>query len=136
MVLEIITPRKKVKDVAIVSITVPTPQGEITVLERHIPLMSLVAEGIISYRESVGKVDTLAIGEGYLQTDGKVIRILVSRAYGQDEIDEKLTEEAIERAKKMLTESPDKSQKIAAESLLRRSIIDSKLIKRHKHTQV
>jgi F-type H+-transporting ATPase subunit epsilon len=71
-----------------------------------------------------------------VQTDGSILRILVSRSYGQNEIDEKMTKEAMEQAKKILAESTDKSQILEAKSLLHRSIIDSKLIKRRQHSQL
>ena len=58
----------------------------------------------------------------------------MSRAYRQDEIDEKLTREAIENAKKLITESQDVSQRREASALLRRSLIDMRLIKRRRTT--
>jgi F-type H+-transporting ATPase subunit epsilon len=60
------------------------------------------------------------------------MKLLVSRAYGQDEIDEKLTADAVERAKKLIQESADPTNKAEAEALMRRSLIDSKLIKRRR----
>ncbi|MFO0704064.1 MAG: ATP synthase F1 subunit epsilon [Patescibacteria group bacterium] len=131
MRLQIITPAKLVKEVDIDSITLPTDKGQITILPKHQPLLAHLDEGIASYMESGNRVE-LAIGGGYIQTDGQSVKLLVSRAYGQDEIDEKLTEEAIQRAQKILKEASTKKDKEEARSILRRSIIDSKLIKRRR----
>jgi F-type H+-transporting ATPase subunit epsilon len=72
----------------------------------------------------------MAIGGGYLETDGKSIYILVSRAYNQEEIDEAATHEAMERAKKVLQETKDKTELTEASALLRRSVLDLKLLSR------
>lgn len=135
MKLQIITPAKLVKELDVSSVTLPTASGEITILPKHQSLLSLLVEGIVTYKSKEGD-DALSIGGGYVQTDGAVLRILVSRSYGQDEIDEKTNTEAIEQAKKILAESTDKAQILEAKSLLHRSIIDSKLIKRRQHSHL
>lgn len=133
MKLQIITPVKLVKEVEVTSVTLPTASGEVTILPKHQSFLSLLVEGIVTYKSEEGN-DALSIGGGYLQTDGSILRILVSRSYGQDEIDEKTTQEAISHAQKILSESTDKAQILEAKSLLHRSIIDSKLIKRRQHS--
>jgi F-type H+-transporting ATPase subunit epsilon len=131
MKLQIITPKKMVREEEISSITLPAYDGEITVLPNHQPLLSLLVEGIVTLRCGT-KEESLAIGGGYIETNGKTMKLLVSRAYGQDEIDEKLTADAVERAKKLIQESADPTNKAEAEALMRRSLIDSKLIKRRR----
>jgi len=124
-----------VREEEISSITLPAYDGEITVLPNHQPLLSLLVEGIVTLRRGT-KEESLAIGGGYIETNGKTMKLLVSRAYGQDEIDEKLTADAVERAKKLIQESADPTNKAEAEALMRRSLIDSKLIKRRKARSV
>jgi len=133
MNLQIVTPTRLVKEIAITSVTLPTAAGEITILSKHQPLLSLLVEGIVSYKSLEGD-DMLAIGGGYVQTDGSLVRLLVSRSYGQEEIDEKINAEALMQAKKILSESKDKTQIKEAQAIMRRSLIDSKLIKRRKHS--
>ncbi|MDH7476599.1 MAG: ATP synthase F1 subunit epsilon [Microgenomates group bacterium] len=129
--LKIITPRKIIKEEEVDSISVPTSDGEITILPKHINLFTLLKEGIVKIKTG-DKEDYLAIGGGYLQTDGYLVNLLVSRAYGQSEIDEKLTQKAIEEAKTLIKQSKDEKEKAEAISLLRRSMIDFKLLKRRK----
>ncbi|HNQ30929.1 MAG TPA: ATP synthase F1 subunit epsilon [Candidatus Woesebacteria bacterium] len=133
MNLQIVTPTRLAKEIAITSVTLPTAAGEITILSKHQPLLSLLVEGIVSYKSLEGD-DMLAIGGGYVQTDGSLVRLLVSRSYGQEEIDEKINAEALMQAKKILSESKDKTQIKEAQAIMRRSLIDSKLIKRRKHS--
>ena len=134
--LKIITPQKVALEDEISSLSVPTSQGEITVLPHHINLFTLLVEGIIKIKISNkninGEEKYLAIGGGYLETDGEDVNVLVSRAYGQDEIDSEQTQKAIEDAKKILVKAADEKQRQQAISTIRRSVIDMKLIKRRK----
>ena len=131
--LKIITPKKIVHEEEVKSVTVPSSEGELTILPKHTNLFCMLQEGILTYKGD-GRDDYLAIGGGYMETDGKEVRILVARAYGQDAIDEKLTQEAITKAQKLLTEAKDINQRREASALIRKSLIDMRLIKRKKHS--
>lgn len=129
--LRIITPKKIVREDDIDFATVPTIGGEITILPRHMRLFTLLREGVVLIRKGRDEED-LAIGGGYLQTDGKELNILVSRAYGQAEIDKDLTEKALKEAQNLLKTARDEKQRHAASALLRRSLVDLKLLRRRR----
>lgn len=129
--LKIITPKKIVLDEEVLLVTIPTFTGEITILPHHTNLFSLLVEGVIKIKRKEGE-DYLAIGGGYLETDGRDLHILVAKAYGQDEINRELIEKGMEEAKKILTQSKDRKERAEAVSFLRRSIIDLKLLKKKK----
>lgn len=132
--VSIITPAKKVLEAEAESVTLPSVDGEITILPHHDKLLTMLEEGIITIRKAKGDEDTLAIGGGYAQTNGSEISILVSRAYGQDEIDEKLTQEALQKAQKIMSESADEKERVDAASIMRRSLVDIKLLEKiRKH---
>lgn len=131
--LRIITPSKVVRDEEVSAVTVPGAEGEMTVLSKHMNLFTMLVEGVVKIRK--GQVeDFLAIGGGYMETDGKSINVLVSRAYHQDEIDQELTEKALNQAKKLISEAKDEKERHKALSLYRRSVIDLKLLKKRKRT--
>ena len=129
--LRIITPRKVVLEEEVISISAPTVDGEITILPHHINLFTKLTEGVVKIKTEK-KEDYLAVGGGYLQTNGINVSLLVSRAYRQAEIDERLTNKALEDAKKILSESKDEAQRAEAMTAIRRSVIDMKLIRRRK----
>lgn len=129
--LKVITPRKIVIDKQVNSVTVPTSDGEITILPHHSHLFSLLVEGIVKIKTENNE-DALAIGGGYLETNGETVTVLVARAYGQNEVDKDLTDKAIEQAKLILTKSTDEKERAEAMTIIRRSVIDSKLMKRRK----
>ena len=129
--LKIITPKKIVREEDVNAVTMPATDGEMTVLPRHTNLFALLQEGIIRIKKGETE-DFLAIGGGYVETDGKHLNILVSRAYGQDEIDTNMTEQALQNAKKILSQSKEKSERSQASMLLRRSLLDMKLLRKRR----
>ncbi len=131
LTLSIITPQKIVYEDAVDEVIVPTVEGEIGILPHHVNLFSLLKEGIVTIKKDK-KEDSLAIGGGYVQTDGHVIKILVSHAFGQHEIDVAQAQKAIDDAQKVLSGSKDAITRKEADAILRRSLINLKLIKRRK----
>lgn len=130
--LRIITPTQVVYDDEIYSTSVTTADGDITVLPRHTNLFSLLVEGVLTIRKDKGNEEHLAIGGGYLETDGKNLNILVSRAYGQNEVDQQITQKALDQAEKILATSKDDQERHEATLLLRRSVVDLKLLKKRR----
>lgn len=129
--LKIITPKKIVREEDVHAVTLPSAEGEMTILPRHTNLFALLNEGIIRIKTDEDE-DFLAIGGGYMETDGKQLNILVSRAYGQNEIDANLIQQAVDNAKKILAQSAEKSDREQASTLLRRSLIDMKLLRKRR----
>jgi len=129
--LKVITPKKIVFEDDVLSVSTPTKKGEITILPKHTKLFVMLDEGVIKIRKERSE-DLLAIGGGYLETNGKELTILVSKSYGQDEIDQELTEKAVSEAKKIISRARDQSERQKAIITLRRSLIDIKLLKKRK----
>ena len=135
MKLRIITPKKMVLEEEIESVTLPSVEGEITILPNHVSLFSLLKEGVVKIKYE-RKEDFLAIGGGYVETNGEYVNILVSRAYGQNEINQTATEKAIKDAEDNLKKAKTAEERMQAASLLRRSIVDLKLLKRHRRSPI
>lgn len=129
--LQIITPIKVALTEEIDSITAPSKAGEITILPKHVALFSVLKEGVVMIKKN-GEESFLSIGGGYLETDGKEVRLLVSRAYHQDEIDEAEVKKAQEEAEKRAKEAPTEDERQQAMEMVRRSIVDMKVLKRVK----
>jgi len=129
--LTIITPKQIALEKVIEGVTLPSTEGEITILPGHINLFALLEEGIVRYWKSE-KEELLAIGGGYVETDGESVELLVSRAYGQDKIDEESTKKAIIEANEMKKNAKTGDAQKEVSSLLRRSVIDMKLLKKKR----
>jgi len=127
--LKIISPKKVVLEKEVDSVTVPAYDGEITILPHHINLISLLNEGIIKIKAN-NQEEFYAIGGGYLQTDGTEVIVLVSRAYGQDEINEKIINEGKAKAQQLLQTAKDQKEKEEALALYKRILIQDRLLKK------
>ncbi len=135
MNLQIITPQKITFEGEVNSITVPSASGEITILKNHEALFAMLNAGIIKIAKSAGD-EFLAIGGGYLETNKEKTTLIVSRAYGQDEIDAGEIKRAQEDAEKNLKTAVTDAERQEALELFRRSAIDAKLlskVSRKKH---
>ena len=135
MKLRIITPKKMVLEEEISSVTLPSVEGEITILPNHVNLFSLLKEGVVKIKYDT-KEDFLAIGGGYVETNGEYVNLLVSRAYNQDEINQAATERAIKEAEENLKKAKTTEDRLQAGALLRRSIVDMKLLKKRRRTTI
>lgn len=77
IILKIITPEKKVFDESVDSVTLPTQDGEITVLPGHIPLISALTSGDIVARADGHEIPFAVVG-GFIEVDnGKEPSIVV-----------------------------------------------------------
>jgi F-type H+-transporting ATPase subunit epsilon len=129
--LKIITPQKKVLVKPVDSITCQTVDGEITILPKHSPLLTLLSPGVIKVKDN-NQYEYFSAGSGYVETDGKEALVLISEAYGQNELDEKKIIEAKEQARKLLGEQKSSGERAKAWAMLQRSNVDLKVIKKLK----
>ncbi len=129
--LSIITPIGKVFDDEVISVTAPSSEGEITVLPHHESLFTQLKEGVVLARTEEDE-EYFSIGGGYLETDGKQITLLVSRAMGQRELDEEVVIAAKNKAQQMLNSAQSDEDRHEAVMQLRRSLIDLSLLQKVK----
>jgi F-type H+-transporting ATPase subunit epsilon len=88
MHLTVTTPRGYLVQIEAAELAAPGVLGEFGVLPGHIPFMSVLKPGVLSYRTKDG-VKYLAVGDGILQVartaDGDKVDVLVNRGeHGKD----------------------------------------------------
>jgi F-type H+-transporting ATPase subunit epsilon len=66
MRLSVTTPRGALVDTDVEEVTAPGVLGELGILPGHIPLMTALKPGVLTYR-SKDRVGVLAVGQGFLQ---------------------------------------------------------------------
>ena len=132
--LEIITPERTAYTDAVSELSVPTLTGTIGVLPKHIGLFTVLGEGEIKIRTGTKEL-FLAIGGGFMDVGKGKVSILVSRAVHADELNEHAIKEAQDRAKKILLEGVKGEELAAAQAILRRSILEMKVVRRHRTRQ-
>jgi F-type H+-transporting ATPase subunit epsilon len=97
---KITTPEKVVYKANVDSITLPTKEGEITILPKHIPLISILKPGEIKV-VSGNEVDFISVSGGFIEVLSTKVVILADTAERSEEIDVSRAEVAMQRAKEL-----------------------------------
>lgn len=117
------------------SVSLPTPQGEITILPHHIPLISIVAPGVITIRQK-GSEQLLAVSRGVIEVDGKTIRVMVDTADRADELQEQAILAAKAEAEKLQRERREDREGFAeATAILERELARLRVVRRRRGGQ-
>ncbi|MGA2639453.1 MAG: ATP synthase F1 subunit epsilon [Spirochaetia bacterium] len=108
------------------SVTLPTPDGEITILADHMPMVSLLAEGEILIRTAVRDV-WVAVSGGFLETGSNAASVLSDFAAESDSIEIARVEAAKARAEQLLAERKERGDLAMVERDLQRAILQLKV---------
>ena len=108
MHLTITTPRGYLVQVEAEEVVAPGALGEFGVLPGHIPFMSVLKPGVLSYRAKDG-TKFLAVGDGILQvarvSDGDKVEVLVNRGENGREINHEAAQSELSTAESELAKS-------------------------------
>ena len=108
-------------------VILPTLDGEIGVLQDHMPLVSVASTGAVAVRRdakvSDSQRDFFAISGGVIEISGNTLRVLVDEADHADDINEAEAEAAMERARAMKSEAKDQVSLEHAQSLVDRHAV-------------
>jgi F-type H+-transporting ATPase subunit epsilon len=101
---KIVKPEGVVYEDMIEKVTIPTLAGEITILEEHSPLVSVLATGVITIKKKDFEVN-LAVSGGILEIrQNSKVYVMADSAERAEEIDLERAEQARLRAEKLLQE--------------------------------
>lgn len=129
---QIVTPEKIVYTATVDAVSVPTFDGEITVMSHHVPLISAVKVGVLKVRHGKEEI-FMAVDGGILKVDNGGLMILANSADRADELLEEKVEKAREEAKKAMEQKRvDSIEFTQAYALLERETAKLRAIRRHK----
>jgi F-type H+-transporting ATPase subunit epsilon len=112
--VEIVTPEKKVFSDEVEKIRIPGMEGEFQMIASHTPLVTIITPGELTLTKKDGAEESLAIGEGFIETTLGNVSIVVDVALGESEIDENAVEEALKRAQDALADTSEDDENFAA----------------------
>jgi F-type H+-transporting ATPase subunit epsilon len=127
LLLEVVTPDRKVLSTEADVVVCPGVEGQFGVLVGHIPFLSALEIGEMYYRAGA-KTEYLAVSGGFAEVTGEKVTIVAEAAELGREIDIERAKRARERAEKRLA-----AGKIAeidwarAEAAMRRSLVRMKV---------
>jgi F-type H+-transporting ATPase subunit epsilon len=108
-------------------VILPTLDGEIGVLQDHMPLVSVATVGVVAVRKDPKDADRerqyFAISGGVIEVSGNKLRLLVDEADNAEDINEAEAEAAMERAKLLKAEAKDEVSLEHAQQLIDRHAV-------------
>ncbi|GEM_PF-1954378 len=128
--LKVVTPTHILRDELVDNVSVPTTAGMITVLNKHVPIVSTIRHGEMTIRKE-------GTGVGYAVHSGVVnvrphkdglteVVILLDEVEELDPHDEEVRRKALARAKEVATEKADDVDFGEFESLIERELLKVK----------
>lgn len=131
--LVIATPEREVFRDTVDSVSIPTLDGEITVLPHHVPLSTILRHGELIIRKGTD-ARPYAVSGGFIEVQPHQLVVLADTAEHLEEIDEQRAQEAIERAKKLKEEMrEDHVEYAAVTAKLDRDLNRLRLVRKYRH---
>ncbi len=134
--LKVVTPDKIITDEVVDSVSLPTTSGVITVLNKHIPLVSTIRSGEMVIKKA-------GSGVGYAVYKGLVnvrphhkgiteVVVLLERGEMVDELDHDRAQEALKRAEEIRNEKVDDEDFSLFEGLVEKELNRVKIAKKYR----
>ena len=114
----------------------PASEGEIGVMPRHAPLLTLLKPGEVRVQPPQGEEQFFYVGGGALEVQPKRVTVLADTAARAKDLDEAAAIAARQRAEQALAGQLDKITQAEALAELARAIAQIKLIERLRKIKV
>ena len=134
--LKVITPDKVIMDDMVDNISVPTTTGVITVLDKHIPLVSTIKLGEMIVRKGGDEIG-YAVYKGLVdvrphRNEVTEVVVLLERGESIDELDHDRAEEALKRAKELDLEEGNTDDFPMFEGLIAKELNRVRIARKYK----
>lgn len=129
ILLEVVTPEKKVLSEHAEIVVAPGEEGEFGVLPNHIPFLTKIKVGELRFRVG-GSARYISVMGGYAEVLPDRVTILATAAEEATEIDVIRAKAARERAERRLSEAKDRLEFVRAQAALQRAIARLKVAER------
>lgn len=130
--VEIISPDQTAYEGTADSISLPGADGEITILEHHMPLLTMLNPGSVLIRHGAEE-KLFAVSRGVAEIDGNHVRVLADTADRAEELELEAIEKAKEAAEKLRSERRDDAEGFAAATaMLERELVRLQVARRHR----
>jgi F-type H+-transporting ATPase subunit epsilon len=100
--LEIVTPERVVFNETVESVSIPTSSGDVGILTNHVPMISALRSGVLTYTKG-GTTDKLVISGGFVEVSGNKVSILADIAEAASEVDAESARRELDAAYKSLS---------------------------------
>ena len=131
LVLKLITPTATILNEEVDEITLPTVNGEISILPGHVDLLTKIVAGEMVIKKG-SKTQGFAVFGGFLEVSKNQVNILADYAVRAEDIEVGKAKEASERAQKAMKEKVNEKDFRIANAELRKALLELKVATKHK----
>ena len=131
MHLEVISAERQVYSDEVEMVVAPGVEGQLGILPRHAPLMTMLQPGEVLIRKD-GEETYLALTGGFMEVMGNKVTILADACERSDEIDEARAQEAVARAQERISNHATDLQLERAVASLRRAQVRLNVARRRR----
>jgi len=121
LLLEIVTPDRKVLSQDVDYVGAPGALGEFGILPNHVPFLSALGVGNLYYKDD-GKTHYIFVSGGFAEVSPGKVTVLAEAAEKAAEIDVERARKAQERAQQRLVRTQEKIDDARAQAALRRAL--------------
>jgi F-type H+-transporting ATPase subunit epsilon len=131
MKLEIITAERQVYSDDVDMVIAPGFDGQLGILPRHAPLMTMLKPGELTVRKG-GEDIYVAVSGGFMEVLGNKVSVLADACERSDEIDEERAQQAMQRAQDRLANRGTAMELERAMASLQRAQVRVNLVRRRR----
>lgn len=118
------------------SVTVPTAEGEITVLEGHIPLFAKVQTGQLVYRTGQAEA-SIIVSDGFVNiAPSSAVTVMVDSGVLEREISLEKAQKALQAAQETMQKTQDQRELILAEASLKQAMMEVKVAQKSRKATI
>ena len=132
MMLEIITAERQVFSDEVDMVVAPGIDGQLGILPRHAPLMTMLKPGALTVRKAGEEDMYVAVAGGVMEVLGNRVSILADACERSDEIDEERAQQAVQRAQERLANRSEDMELERAMASLKRAQVRVDLVRRRR----
>ena len=132
MMLEIITAERQVFSDEVDMVVAPGIDGQLGILPRHAPLMTMLKPGELMVRKAGEEDMYVAVSGGFMEVLGNRVSILADACERSDEIDEERAQQAVQRAQERLASRSEDMELERVMASLRRAQVRVDLVRRRR----
>jgi len=132
---EIVTPERVMLKEDIQQVLVPTIEGDITILPKHMPLVGILKPGVLEIKTVAGAIETMAVSGGFVEVLPNKVVVLADTAERAQEIDEERAEKSRQRAEEIMKEKGEHIDFAGAQAKIAKEVARIRAVVRHRHLQ-
>jgi F-type H+-transporting ATPase subunit epsilon len=132
LLLKIITQENQLLEEEVDSVTLPTVEGQITVLPHHVPLFTKIQTGEITYRFQ-NQEHSVVVSDGFIDVNPQnMVTVMCDTAIRATDIDLLKAEEAKKAAEEAMAQKTDERDFVLAEASLRKALMEIQAYNKRK----